>query len=252
MNYKLHYDLLITKANNRGWIKKLAPCYVEQHHIIPHCMGGSNKKENITCLSYREHCLAHLLLTRIYPQNYKLLCAAKRMYVDSKNHPRGENNKMMSTWLKEEHARAASIFFSGKRKSPFTEEHKKNLSMSHIGLRDTDETKLKKSIAKKNNPNTLEQIQKIAVALRGRKANPGASDKKVATRMKNGSYTTSDSCKELRRINRANQAEIHNVKVCMFGVNYPSVKDALTALGRSRTFMMRRINSEEHPDCYYL
>ena len=41
----------------------------EQHHIIPKCLGGSNKKENIICLTAREHYIAHKFLIKMTSGN---------------------------------------------------------------------------------------------------------------------------------------------------------------------------------------
>lgn len=41
-------------------------CGYEKHHIIPKSLGGSNKKENIVVLTPREHCLAHIILAKMY------------------------------------------------------------------------------------------------------------------------------------------------------------------------------------------
>lgn len=70
MDYKKTYDLLILKGKTRIKIPQ-----GERHHIVPKCMGGSNLSENLVYLSYREHLVAHLLLSKIYPNNEKLLYA---------------------------------------------------------------------------------------------------------------------------------------------------------------------------------
>lgn len=62
MNYISVYNQLVQRALNREVIG-----YTEKHHIVPKCMGGTNKKNNIVPLTAREHFLAHRLLTRIYP-----------------------------------------------------------------------------------------------------------------------------------------------------------------------------------------
>jgi hypothetical protein len=36
--------------------------YYERHHILPRALGGTNQKENIAVLTFREHFLAHWLL----------------------------------------------------------------------------------------------------------------------------------------------------------------------------------------------
>lgn len=92
MNYKKHYDLLIERAKTRQLID-----YVEKHHIIPRCLGGSNDKSNLVELTPEEHYLAHQLLIKIYPGNDKLVYAAANMTVGSKHTKR--NNKRYG-WLK--------------------------------------------------------------------------------------------------------------------------------------------------------
>ena len=41
-------------------------CGYEKHHIIPKSLGGTDKKDNIVVLTPREHCVAHMLLARMY------------------------------------------------------------------------------------------------------------------------------------------------------------------------------------------
>jgi hypothetical protein len=64
MNYEALYKKLVDKAQNRSLDSSI---YVEKHHIVPKCMGGSNAKDNLVYLTAREHFLAHRLLVRIYP-----------------------------------------------------------------------------------------------------------------------------------------------------------------------------------------
>jgi hypothetical protein len=71
MNYKKIYDSLCL----RGKLLRENLEYSECHHIIPKCMGGDNSSENLTKLTAREHYIAHYLLVKMYPKNYKLLCA---------------------------------------------------------------------------------------------------------------------------------------------------------------------------------
>lgn len=71
MNYKNHYDALISRAKDRQ-----LSCYVEVHHIVPRCLGGSDDVENLVSLKAEEHIVAHLLLAKIYPNNQKILFAA--------------------------------------------------------------------------------------------------------------------------------------------------------------------------------
>ena len=41
-------------------------CEYEKHHIIPKSLSGDNSKSNLVVLTYREHCIAHMLLVRMY------------------------------------------------------------------------------------------------------------------------------------------------------------------------------------------
>lgn len=73
MNHKKNYVDYIAYVKTLNRSKK--DDYYEVHHIIPKCLGGSNSKENLVLLTGREHFLAHYLLTKIYPENEKLLFA---------------------------------------------------------------------------------------------------------------------------------------------------------------------------------
>jgi len=92
MDYQRHYDLLIDKAKNRQ-----LNGYLEKHHIVPRCLGGTDDKDNLVALTPEEHYVAHQLLVKMYPENDSLVYAANKMTVTSKYAPR--NNKRYG-WLK--------------------------------------------------------------------------------------------------------------------------------------------------------
>lgn len=73
MNLKIYHELI-----NRAKERKLLG-YVERHHIIPRCLGGSDEPSNLVKLTAREHYIAHLLLSRAYPKHYGLALASFRM-----------------------------------------------------------------------------------------------------------------------------------------------------------------------------
>lgn len=60
--YTRWYNELIKKAFNR---EKHLNAHYENHHIIPKSLGGSDDKTNIVSLTYKEHYIAHLLLTKM-------------------------------------------------------------------------------------------------------------------------------------------------------------------------------------------
>lgn len=58
--------------NTRGRFGVSAGEYKERHHIIPKCIGGSDDKDNLIDLYAKEHFLAHKLLAKENPTNYRL------------------------------------------------------------------------------------------------------------------------------------------------------------------------------------
>lgn len=104
MDYKKIHDNLIERAKNR----KLEG-YVEKHHIIPKCMNGTNKPNNLVDLTAREHFLIHWLLHEMYPENSDLRYAFWSMCRNSDNQQRYKpssrvyeyaKHKMLEIWQK--------------------------------------------------------------------------------------------------------------------------------------------------------
>jgi Tfp pilus assembly major pilin PilA len=73
MNYGRIYEELCKRGQVRH---KIEGEYYEVHHIIPRSMGGIDDPSNLTTLTGREHFIAHLILTRLYPENEKVIYAA--------------------------------------------------------------------------------------------------------------------------------------------------------------------------------
>jgi hypothetical protein len=92
MNYKKHYDMLIERSRTRTLTG-----YVEKHHIIPKCLGGSDDKDNIAVLTPEEHFLAHQLLVKIYPNSPPLINAAVIM---TTHHTESRANNKLFGWLR--------------------------------------------------------------------------------------------------------------------------------------------------------
>lgn len=77
MDYAGHYERLISRARHRGII--LGKLTYEIHHVVPRCIGGGEDRENLVSLRLEEHCIAHLLLAKMHPDNEKLAYAARYM-----------------------------------------------------------------------------------------------------------------------------------------------------------------------------
>lgn len=73
MNYQKIYDKIIENARIKE--KNLESGYYEYHHIIPLCIGGTDNIDNLVKLTLREHYICHKLLTKIYPENKKIIHA---------------------------------------------------------------------------------------------------------------------------------------------------------------------------------
>lgn len=78
--YYKQYNNLIDKCiqmESEGYSEDV---YTEVHHILPKCMGGTNKKDNLVRMPVRYHIFAHIFLMKAFPNNNnKLVYAANRM-----------------------------------------------------------------------------------------------------------------------------------------------------------------------------
>jgi 5-methylcytosine-specific restriction endonuclease McrA len=101
MNYQRIYDNLISKARERGSLRS-SDLYLENHHIIPRCLGGTDEHSNLVMLTAEEHYVAHQLLVKIYPSNNKLTFAVHIMCRAS-NQKHVRNNKEYG-WIRKRFA----------------------------------------------------------------------------------------------------------------------------------------------------
>jgi len=150
MDYNKHYYNLISRAKSR-----VLDGYVEKHHIIPKCLGGTDDISNLVILTPEEHYIAHQLLVKIYPNNDKLVYAAVMMCVKSPTHHR--NNKMYG-WLRTKYYLSRKTIKRKKykketkprkprtketkprKKRILSDEHKQKIGKSRIGYNHSPET----------------------------------------------------------------------------------------------------------------
>ena len=171
MNYQKIYTSLV---ENRRSFPPEKP--YDFHHIIPRCLGGGDESENLVRLTYREHIHAHLLLAKIYSTNKKVLFAATAMTSTFRSSKKcawlrklhtqtpisEETRKKISMIVRnrtEETRKKQSLALiarwngtelreqvSEKRRGiPLSEDHKKNLSLNHVGMRNKHHTEATKT-----------------------------------------------------------------------------------------------------------
>lgn len=150
--------------------------YLESHHILPECLGGLDL-ENQVLLTPEEHYTAHLLLTKIFPHESKLVYAAKMMTIGAETNKRG--NKLYG-WLRRKFAEKMSV---ERKNNPVIWTSEMRLAQSlrkkgKSGHPQTQETKDRISTkAKQRGPN-YEAAKKTAEKNRGRKDSPETLIKK--------------------------------------------------------------------------
>jgi hypothetical protein len=159
MNYQAHYDRLMWRAQNR-----VLSGYSERHHIVPRCLGGSKHPDNVVRLTPEEHYIAHQLLVKLHPENFRLVWAAAAMAGATQKMAGRANNKLHG-WLRRRFAEqigkrnkgrkmppgfgaAVSARQLGSKRKPHSEESKRKTSAAMKGRTFTEEHKAKLAAAK--------------------------------------------------------------------------------------------------------
>jgi hypothetical protein len=150
---------IVSKAKERVYLVQ-----GEKHHIIPRSLGGNNSKDNIILLTYREHFICHLLLTKMTEgeERRKMCFAIKCMiYVHRKDQIRYVPSSKLIEIAKVRFAEARKDFHH-------TEESKIKIANSMIGARKdfhhTEESKIKianSMIGNQNNKAAMIEIWRL-------------------------------------------------------------------------------------------
>lgn len=135
--------------------------YMERHHIVPRCMDGSDDKSNIVELPPKAHYIAHLLLTKAYPDNPKLQYAIVAMSMDRYAHKK-------FTAAQYDKIRRARMATSRRPRGPLPENHKAAISAARKGMRISPETKAKMSAVRKGKKRSEEVKAKISASKKGK------------------------------------------------------------------------------------
>ena len=186
MNHQKIYESIIQKAKfeNRIKLRKNQENYIyyENHHIIPKCLGGSDEEKNKVLLTAREHYICHKLLTYIYKENRKIVCAFHMMTFNKrinkhnktsrdymyarelisstpismetrkKLYHGGEKNPMFGKHQKEESKIKQSKKMKGRK---LTKEHKNKVKISNTGKIRSKESRNKMSISALGENNSM-------------------------------------------------------------------------------------------------
>jgi NUMOD3 motif len=155
MNYGKVYNQIIERAKSQ-----IRDGYLERHHIVPKCLGGSNDISNLVLLTAREHYLCHWLIAK-QTNDKRLWLAFSMMSISSDKHQRIRSSRLF------ERAKIARSYAMLGNNNPMfgkksactshTEETKNKIRISKLGKKRgsfsrsaaTQETKNKISIAQK-------------------------------------------------------------------------------------------------------
>lgn len=159
MDYVKHYHLLVAKAKGR-----VLEGYVEVHHVIPRCMGGTDDKENLVQFTPEEHYVAHQLLHKIYPKERGLAFAVVAMT----GNVTGQRRNKLYGWLRRSAGKFSSDFMSEMYKNP---DYKAKHSASMKKLRDDPEyvARVAAALSKAHTGRQKSEQERLNIAEAGRK-----------------------------------------------------------------------------------
>lgn len=162
MDYLKHYEALIKKAQNSPLSTAV---YYETHHIIPKCLGGSNETCNLVKLTAKEHFFAHLLLTKIHPEEGKIHTA---FWFMCNQRGRGRQVNRVSPSSRQYAAAKKAFIQQVRREKTGVKNPGQSLRMKQNNPNYKPGVKEKQSLAKKGKTPSLEVREKISQALTGR------------------------------------------------------------------------------------
>ena len=165
MDYTKHYDRLMQQTPPEG--------YTEKHHVVPHCLGGTDRKSNVVTLSARQHFVAHWLLKKIYPNQPGLIYAFHMMF-----HPTSSNTRQ-TDWI---HSRSRT--YARLKEEMVVDIHARYVRDGHpfLGRKHSEATKQKIRDTKAKNPTvwTEEARKNLSRGRTGTKQPQSQKDKVAA------------------------------------------------------------------------
>jgi hypothetical protein len=149
--------------------------YIERHHVIPKCLGGSNAKQNIVRLTPEEHYVSHQLLVKLYPGNIKLLWAASNMTGATQKMP-GRKNKLYG-WLRRKLREGMTGRIVSEETRALLRQQRHVSGMQ--GKKHSEETKAKMSAAAKGRKKSPEHCAALSASFTGKKRGPQSAEHKA-------------------------------------------------------------------------
>ena len=186
--------------------------YTEKHHILPQSfkMGGNKDKENIVCLTAKEHYICHRLLTKMFENHFKFkmiraLFMMSTTRKDKRYLPNSrvyENLRIQNSIEISKHNKEIGLIPPSALGRIVSAETKKKLSDLHkgnthwLGKTHSEESKRKIRDTKKNNPWIAPKEKGITHSefMKGR--NPWNKGKKTGQRVWNKGKPWSDEIKQ--------------------------------------------------------
>jgi hypothetical protein len=149
---KLYFSII---ENAKSKISK-ENTYYEKHHIIPKSLGGSDVAKNIVKLTAREHFICHRLLVKMLSGKEKRSMVFAVWHLTNRYNycNLSKINSHTYEFLKIEFSKSSSILHKNKTLS---QEHKNAISDANTGRAVAEDTRLKISnskLGKKRNPFT--------------------------------------------------------------------------------------------------
>ena len=156
--HKKRYDKIINHYRNT-----IVEGYVEKHHIVPKCMGGTDNIKNLVALPAKAHFICHYLLHKMHPDSlplaraFNMMASATTKYQKGRKKSKGtlyeiskiaRSEAMKGIKLSPEHKAKISVPKTNKEnyKKPKSQEHRMNISKALKG--------------KRKDPATIEKIRK--------------------------------------------------------------------------------------------
>lgn len=149
--YRRWYFQICDRARGR-----FAGSDMERHHVLPKSLGGTNAAANLVFLTYREHFLAHWLLTKLTTGNLQ-----RKMNYALSMMARNPGFRIITSWQYERAKIACIAALRGRKISDKTrsrmsatarnrsEEYRAKQSAAHLGKKPSAETRAKLSAAMK-------------------------------------------------------------------------------------------------------